>query len=76
MTPLHSVGDFFRELLGRVPLWFAQAIFIAVPLVLLAWLIFVPRSQATPENGGGWFSDLRLWAAAALMLQTAIYALF
>ena len=75
MTPLHQIGEFFRDLLGRVPLSVAQAMFIAVPALLLVWVLFRPRRESVPDETARWFKDLRLWAAAALVIQIAIYSL-
>jgi hypothetical protein len=63
VTPLHYLGDLVRELFARIPLPVARAIFLAVPVLLLVWVLRLPREETTPP------------AAAALVLQIVIYAL-
>ncbi len=76
MTPLHDVGNFLRDLLLRVPLPVARALFIALPAVLLVWVLRLPREETMPlEPHPSAAADLRWWAAAALAIQIAIYTL-
>lgn len=77
MTPLHHLGNALRELLMAFPLPWARALFIAVPVVLLLWVLLLPRSETTPPAGGrsNRWSDLRIWAALALVIQIAIYSI-
>jgi hypothetical protein len=70
MTPLHGIGDLLRNLFLAIPLEAARVLFLAQPVILLAWLFFIPRGQARPA--GAW-TDVRLWAAAALVLQILLY---
>jgi hypothetical protein len=76
MTPLHQVGDFIRDLLLAVPMPAVRVLFVLVPLLLLAWVLFLPKSQTRPPEAkqGGW-KNLKIWAALALMIQIVIYAL-
>jgi hypothetical protein len=76
VTPLHYLGDLVRELFARIPLPVARAIFLAVPVLLLVWVLRLPREETTPPEGTGrWDANLKVWAAAALVLQIVIYAL-
>lgn len=76
MTPLHRIGDFIRDLLLRVPLPAARALFIALPLGLLVWVLTLPREETTPlATTVRRCEDLRLWAALALGIQILIYCL-
>jgi hypothetical protein len=77
VTPLHHIGDFFRDLFGRIPLPVVRGIFIAVPAVLLVWVLLLPRRMTTPSGGTNrWDTDLKVWAALALVIQIVIYAVF
>ena len=75
MTPLHHIGDFFRQLVLAVPLPLARAIFVLVLVVLLIWIIRLPSERVRPPENeqGGWASNLKLWAALAIVLQILIY---
>ena len=76
MTPLHHLGEFFRSLLLLVPLEVVRAVFIAVPLGLLLWVLWLPREQTSPPAGAaGPLQNLKLWAALALLFQALIYLL-
>ena len=76
MTPLHSIGEGVRNALLSVPLWSARALFIALPTVVLLWVLRLPReetAQIGPNGVAG--ANLKWGAAAALVIQIAIYAL-
>ncbi len=76
MTPLHRVGDFLRNLLLLVPLWAVKCLFLAVPVTLLVWVLWLPREQTTPpDDSGTWTANLKVGAALALLAQIVIYAL-
>jgi len=76
MTPLHVVGDALRDLLMRVPLQAVRALFVFLPLIILIWVLTLPRSATTPPAGrGGWSENLKFGAALALIIQIAIYVL-
>ena len=77
MTPLHQFGNAIREMLTAVPLSWARALFIAVPVLLLLWVLMLPRSETAPPDGetrDRW-SDLKIWAALALVIQIVIYSI-
>ena len=76
MTPLHSIGEEVREVLLSVPLWGARALFIALPAVVLLWVLRLPReetAQIGPNGVAG--ANLKWGAAVALVIQIAIYAI-
>jgi len=74
---LHAIGDYVRELMLLVPLPLVRAVFLAVPVVLLIWVLRLPRAETTPESPTGRFGEnLKLGAAVALLLQVVIYSLF
>lgn len=75
-TPLHWIGEFARDLTAAVPLPVVRAVFIAIPALLLVWVLLLKRDQVTPERPTGRFGEnLKLGAAFALILQIVIYAL-
>ena len=77
MTILHWIGDLVRNALSQVPLSLVRGLFIAVPVLLLVWVLMLPTGATTPDNGrASWSANLKTWAAIALLLQIAIYALF
>jgi hypothetical protein len=77
MTPLHHAGDLVRELFALVPLWLARALFVALPLFLLVWVLRLPRAATVPlDRPARWDENLKLWAAIALGLQIVIYLVF
>lgn len=75
-TPLHDFGGLVREALLHVPLWGARALFIALPALVLLWVLRLPREETTdPAAADGRGSNLKWGAAVALCVQIAIYAL-
>jgi hypothetical protein len=74
MTPLHAIGDLLRYLFLLVPLPAAKILFIALPLVVLVWVLTLPRSATAIDEAGSRASDLKWWASLALIIQIAIYA--
>lgn len=77
MSPLHSVGESLRELLGQIPLSAVRVVFVAIPLALMIWVLRLPTAQTTPADGRqSWDVDLRVWAWLALGVQVVIYCLF
>lgn len=75
MTPLHHFGNFVRDLFLSIPLGGARLLFIALPIVLLIWVLSLPREETTPEQGkGSWDENLKLGATIALVLQVLIYS--
>ena len=76
MTPLHSIGDFVRELLLQIPLSIVRVLFLAVPTVLLIWVLRLSHEATTPPNGTGrWDENLKVWAGLALAIQIVIYSM-
>ncbi len=74
MTPLHWIGDNLRELLLGIPLPAVRAAFVALPLALLIWVLFLPAQQTRPPSGRHAISgNLKLWSVVALAIQVAIY---
>jgi len=75
MTPLHLIGDFVREWFARIPPGAVRVLFVAVPVLLLMWVLRLPdREVLPPEGKGRWDENLRLWAGVALLIQILIYA--
>lgn len=76
MTPLHAIGNFFHELLLKIPLELVRGVFVVLLLALLVWVWTLPRSQTTPEGRESrWDENLKLWASVALVIQVLIYSL-
>lgn len=76
MTPLHYIGETVRSLLLQVPLPMVRVLFLAIPLLLLIWVLRLPRDATTPTDGSGrWFKNLKVGASIALVLQIIIYSL-
>ena len=76
MTPLHHIGQFVRDALLQIPLPVVRGVFIAIPLLVLVWVLRLPREATTPPDGTGrWDSNLKVGAAIALGLQIVIYSL-
>ena len=75
-TPLHTIGDFLRELLLQIPLPVARGLFLALPILLLIWVLCLPREVTTPPDGSKrWDENLKVGAVAALAAQILIYSL-
>ena len=76
MTILHTIGEFLRNVLLQVPLPVVRAMFVAIPSLLLIWVLCLPRSATTPsESTGRWGENLKVGAVLALGLQILIYLL-
>ncbi len=75
MTPLHYLGDFLRNALLQIPLGLVQLIFIAVPALLLIWVLRRPPDGQSNAPDSETPVDLRPWAALALGCQVLIYLL-
>jgi hypothetical protein len=75
MTPLHWIGDLLRSVLIQIPMPVARALFIAVPGILLIWVLRLPARQTTnPSSKEQKLSNnLKLWASLALVIQVLIY---
>ena len=75
MTPLHQIGNLVRDLLLQIPLPVVRGMILAVPIVLLIWVLRLPREATTPpESTGRAGENLKYGAALALLIQIAIYA--
>jgi hypothetical protein len=76
MTPLHWLGQEVQQLAVSVPLPVVRAMFIAVPMVLLVWVLRLPREQTAAADGTGRLDEnLKLWASLALIVQIIIYSM-
>jgi len=76
MTPLHHIGELFRNLSLAIPLPVVRLIFLALLVGLLIWVLRLPKTETTPPEGSGKpTEDLKLWAALALGAQILIYLL-
>lgn len=75
-TPLHLIGEAVRNLLLLVPMWGARALFIALPVIVLVWVLRLPQAETTDVRADGARGvNLKWGAAAALVVQIVIYAL-
>jgi hypothetical protein len=75
MTPLHYAADWLRDMLLLVPMGVVRALFVALPALLIVWVISLPRAATTPPGAeSGRLENLKLWAILALLLQVLIYA--
>ena len=75
MTPLHTVGEMLRNLLMQIPLPAVRVLFIALPVLVLVWVLRLPRVETTPEQASGrWDENLKVWAAVALAIQILVYS--
>ncbi len=76
MTVLHEIGGFVRELFLAIPLSVVRVLFVAVPVLLLLWVIRLPRERTiSPDGEGLWSENLKYGAAAALLVQIVIYGI-
>lgn len=72
--PLHWMGTFLRDLFGLIPLTGARALFVALPLLLMVWVMRLPDAETTPKDRDcHWSEDLKVWAWLALAIQVVIY---
>ena len=77
MTPLHHIGQLLRDLLGSVPLAGVRALFVASLMIVLIWVIRLPKQDTSPPSDASrWDEDLKPIAVVALLIQIAIYLLF
>ncbi len=75
MTWLHQIGDWCRELLLLIPRPVVRTLFVALPVAVLLWVLWLPRARAVERPGDSWAKNLKVWAALALLIQIAIYSL-
>ncbi len=78
MTPLHQFGNFVKENMALIPLSLVKGLFIAIPLLILVWVLFLPASETTPNEDRPlkWDENLKYGASAALIFQILIYFFF
>ena len=77
MTPLHSFGEALRQLLQAIPLSIVRLLFVGTLVVVLLWVLRLPRSETTPAEGAiRWDENLKLGAGLALVIQILIYSFF
>ncbi|MCB1229573.1 MAG: hypothetical protein KDN19_04875 [Verrucomicrobiae bacterium] len=78
ITILHRLGESLRELMVAIPMPVVRGIFVGLLLLLLLWVLRLPRERVRPpaEVATGWSSNLKLWAAVALGIQALIYLVF
>jgi hypothetical protein len=69
MTPLHWIGDQLRAWLLGVPMPLVRALFVALPLVLIVWVL------RRPAGADPYTRRMKRWAVAALLIQAALYLL-
>ncbi len=75
MTPLHWIGEAVRDVLTALPLPAVRGLFLALPAIVLLWVLRLPREATTaPSSEGGWSANLKVGAAVALVLQIVLYA--
>jgi len=76
MTPLHYIGDWLRSTLMLIPMGAVRVLFVALPVLLILWVLRLPRASTTPPGTESrWFENLKLWAVLALLIQVVIYTL-
>lgn len=76
MTPLHHIGEFFRNLTVAIPLGVVRLMFLALLIGLALWVLRLPKVETTPSDGSDIASEnLKLWACLALGAQILIYAI-
>ena len=74
MTPLHEIGDWLRGMLLLIPMGVVRGLFVALPALLILWVLRLPRAATTPqETESRPLDNLKLWAVLALLIQVAIY---
>ena len=75
MTPLHYFGEWLRTTLQLIPLSWVRVLFVGSLLLLLIWVMQLPRTVTTPIGGAKrWDENLKIGAAITLILQIVIYA--
>jgi hypothetical protein len=76
VTPLHHIGEFFRNLTLAIPLGVVRLLFVGLLVALLIWVLRLPKSETTPPGGSDKPTEnLKLWAGLAISAQIVIYSL-
>ncbi len=74
MTLLHLIGDFIRDSFLQIPLSAVRVLFVSVPVIVLVWVLTLPREETISEEKPGRGSiNLKIGAAIALGIQIMIY---
>ena len=73
-TFLHDIGDTIRNAMATVPLSLVGWAFVAIPMVLLVWVLKCPIRDDENRDSKR-VRLLRIGAALALVLQIVIYGL-
>ena len=60
--------------MASLPPGLVRVLFVALPVLVLAWVLRLPAEQ-TNLPGGRWDTNLKLGAAVALLVQIGIYLL-
>ncbi len=83
MTPLHHFGNFVRESVELIPLSWVRIVFVAIPVLILIWVLMLPKSETTPgdeipgeDRPVRWDENLKIGASLALGFQIIIYTIF
>lgn len=74
-TFLHDIGDAIRNAMATVPLSLVRWVFLAIPLVLLVWVLTCRIGDDDENRDPQQIRLLRIGAALALVLQIVIYGL-
>ena len=74
MTVLHHFGDAVRDALASLPLGLVRVLFVALPVIVLVWVLRLPAEQTNlPGAQRRWDTNLKLGASIALVVQIGIY---
>lgn len=75
-TVLHRLGDLVRDLFLQIPLESVRMLFVALPVLVLIWVLWLPGETGTSADSTSRSQTrLKLGAVAALLLQVMIYSL-
>ena len=76
MTPIHALGEWLRNTLALIPMGVVRVFFVALPVLLIVWVLRLPRVATTPPGVESRpFENLKLWAVLALLIQVLIYSI-
>jgi len=75
MTLFHHIGNALRELLMKLPLWSVRAVFLLVFIMLIIWVLTLPKhATVAPNSEHKPGHNLKLWATLALLIQVIVYS--